>query len=107
MLMKVHAEQPRHPRLHARGARKWVAAMAHERGLPLRRRSGSGTLTDFAAFGLPPRADVRAKYGAGADLVTFPATKKLFGGPQAGLLVGRELTPASRRIPLKRAARRP
>ena len=78
-----------------------VAALAHERGMPLLHDLGSGLLG--APFGDEP--SVRESLAAGADLVLFSGDK-LLGGPQAGLLVGREdLIGCLGRHPLARAVR--
>jgi L-seryl-tRNA(Ser) seleniumtransferase len=78
-----------------------VAALAHERGLPLLHDLGSGLLG--APFGEEP--SVRDSLAAGADLVLFSGDK-LLGGPQAGLLAGRpDLVGRLSRHPLARAVR--
>jgi L-seryl-tRNA(Ser) seleniumtransferase len=78
-----------------------VAALAHERGLPLLHDLGSGLVGE--PFGDEP--SVGQSLAAGADLVLFSGDK-LLGGPQAGLLVGRQdLIQALARNPLARALR--
>ncbi|HZD71747.1 MAG TPA: L-seryl-tRNA(Sec) selenium transferase, partial [Actinomycetes bacterium] len=78
-----------------------VAAVAHRHGLPLLHDLGSGLVGD--PFGDEP--SVGQSLAAGADLVLFSGDK-LLGGPQAGLLVGREdLVHALARNPLARAVR--
>jgi L-seryl-tRNA(Ser) seleniumtransferase len=78
-----------------------VAALAHRHGLPLLHDLGSGLVGE--AFGDEP--SVGQSLAAGADLVLFSGDK-LLGGPQAGLLVGRQdLIQALARNPLARAIR--
>jgi L-seryl-tRNA(Ser) seleniumtransferase len=78
-----------------------IAALAHERGLPLLHDLGSGLLGE--PFMEEP--SVQESLAAGADLVLFSGDK-LIGGPQAGLLVGRaDLVGRLARHPLARAVR--
>jgi L-seryl-tRNA(Ser) seleniumtransferase len=66
---------------------------------------GSGALIDFAPYGLKGEPTARASVEAGADLVLFSGDK-LLGGPQAGIIVGREAAVrACERHPMMRALR--
>lgn len=66
---------------------------------------GSGCLVDTSRYGLPREPTFRDSVLAGADLV-LGSGDKLLGGPQCGILVGKqELIDQLRRHPLARAFR--
>ncbi|MCG7426527.1 L-seryl-tRNA(Sec) selenium transferase [Helcobacillus sp. ACRRO] len=80
-----------------------VAALAHERGVPLIVDVGSGQFEPDAA--LPEEPSIAEALRAGADVV-LASGDKLMGGPQAGVLAGRADTVAQlSRHPLARAVR--
>jgi L-seryl-tRNA(Ser) seleniumtransferase len=81
-----------------------LAALGRERGIPVYEDLGSGCVVDLRAFGINEPL-VSDSLAAGVDLVSFSGDK-LLGGPQAGILAGRqELIARLRRNPLYRALR--
>lgn len=82
-----------------------LAALAHRHGLPLFVDQGSGHLADTSAVGIMDEPTVSAILGSGADVVAFSGDK-LLGGPQAGLLLGRQdLIDQMKQSPLYRVLR--
>ena len=82
-----------------------LAALARRRGVPLIDDLGSGALVDLKDFGLTTEPLVRRSVAAGSDLACFSGDK-LLGGPQSGLIVGRdEWIQRIRKNPLARAFR--
>jgi L-seryl-tRNA(Ser) seleniumtransferase len=66
---------------------------------------GSGLLIDLAPYGLGDEPTVQSRVASGADAIVFSGDK-LLGGPQCGIVCGREETVARvRRHPLMRALR--
>ncbi len=104
-LLTVHPSNFRMVGFTASVPRAEIAALAHAHGLWAVEDLGSGALTDLRALGAPAEDTVPQAVAAGIDVVAFSADK-LLGGPQAGLLVGREAAMAAlRRHPLMRALR--
>jgi L-seryl-tRNA(Ser) seleniumtransferase len=82
-----------------------LATAAHENGLILLYDQGSGALRDTGEFGLDSVLTVSESLELGVDIVAFSGDK-LLGGPQAGIICGREdLISRLKRHPLARAMR--
>jgi L-seryl-tRNA(Ser) seleniumtransferase len=82
-----------------------LVALGDAHRMPVLDDLGSGALLDTSDFGLGHEPMVQESLLAGASLVTFSGDK-LLGGPQAGLIVGREdIVGRLRRHPLARAIR--
>jgi L-seryl-tRNA(Ser) seleniumtransferase len=82
-----------------------LVGLGKRHGVPVLDDIGSGCLIDTTRFGLEYEPLVQDSIKAGVDLVMFSADK-LLGGPQAGIIVGREeLVAKLRKHPLARAVR--
>ena len=83
-----------------------IAALARKKRIPFVEDLGSGALVATEQIGLHHHEPTPAEsLKAGADLVCFSGDK-LFGGPQAGIIVGKaKLIDALKREPLFRALR--
>jgi L-seryl-tRNA(Ser) seleniumtransferase len=103
VLLKVHRSNfAMHGFTHEAGIEELVA-VARRRGATVVYDLGAGALVRFDGLGSEP--DARAALAKGCDLVTMSGDK-LIGGPQAGLVAGREAAVAAlRRNPWMRALR--
>ncbi len=68
---------------------KALCDLAHAHNIPVLHDLGAGVIVDLRRFGLPYEPLVQDSVAAGADVITFSGDKVL-GGPQSGLIVGKE-----------------
>jgi L-seryl-tRNA(Ser) seleniumtransferase len=82
-----------------------LVSLGRKHGLPVMEDLGSGCLIDFSKYGLRGEPTVQDLIAKGADIVTFSGDKML-GGPQCGIILGRqEIVSAIRENQLSRALR--
>jgi L-seryl-tRNA(Ser) seleniumtransferase len=105
LLLKVHPSNFAMVGFTAEVVPESLVTLGREHSLPVMLDAGSGCLIDLTRFGIAGEPTVGTYIRAGVDVVTFSGDK-LLGGPQAGIIVGREefLGPL-RRHPLLRALR--
>ena len=104
LLMRVHPSNFRISGFTAQPELHELVALGRERGIPVYEDLGSGCIVDLRAFGIREPL-VSDSLSAGVDLVSFSGDK-LLGGPQAGILSGRQdIVARLRRNPMYRALR--
>lgn len=104
LLLRVHPSNFRIVGFTKRPELEELTALGRRKRIPVFEDLGSGCLTDLADSGAGEPV-VRASFLAGADLVAFSGDK-LLGGPQAGIIAGKQkLVERVRRNPLFRALR--
>lgn len=64
--------------------------LGRSKGIPVVEDMGNGLLIDLSVIDLPKEPRVQELVAAGVDLTAFSGDK-LFGGPQAGIIVGRNI----------------
>jgi L-seryl-tRNA(Ser) seleniumtransferase len=106
LILRVHPSNFRIEGFVERPRLADLVAVGRKLGVPVVEDQGSGYLnSDAAAPGLGEEPSVQESIADGADLVMFSGDK-LLGGPQAGIIAGREpLIAIIRQHPLMRALR--
>jgi L-seryl-tRNA(Ser) seleniumtransferase len=104
-IMRVHHSNYRIVGFAGEPSIEELSMVAQEHNVPLIDDLGSGALLDLKEFGIETEPLVQDSIKAGVDVACFSGDK-LIGGPQAGIIVGRELTiKRIRSNPLNRALR--
>lgn len=105
LLLKVHTSNYKIIGFTAEIETKDLVRLGRSKGIPVFEDLGSGMLVDLSAYGLAKEPTVKESLRAGVDIVTCSGDK-LFGGPQAGIIVGRrQFIDKLKKHPLARALR--
>lgn len=104
LILRVHPSNFRMEGFTGRPSLSELAALAKDKGIPLYEDLGSGCLWEHPVAGIQEPSTTQS-FEAGVDLISFSGDK-LLGGPQAGIIAGREdLVQRVRRNPMFRAFR--
>jgi len=105
MILKVHTSNFKIIGFTEEADLSSLVRLGKGRHLPVVNDMGSGCLLELDHYGLTREPTVMDSLEAGVDVVTFSGDK-LLGGPQAGIIVGREaLLERIKKNPLNRALR--
>jgi L-seryl-tRNA(Ser) seleniumtransferase len=105
LLLKVHTSNYRVVGFTAEVSSRELTELGRARSLPVMEDLGSGSLIDLRPYGFPHEPTVPEVVASGVDLVSFSGDK-LLGGPQAGILVGKqEFVARLKKNPWNRALR--
>ena len=88
-LLKVHTSNYKVVGFTEEATLEQLVELGRKYNLPVIMDLGSGVLVDLEKYGLAHEPTVQEQVKKGADLVCFSGDK-LLGGPQAGIIVGKE-----------------
>ncbi len=89
LLLKVHKSNFRMSGFTSELSGKDISLIGAKHKIPVMEDLGSGSFIDLSRFGLPYEPTAQEVVSAGIDVVTFSGDK-LLGGPQAGIIAGKE-----------------
>ena len=105
LLLKVHTSNYSVVGFTAEVALRDLVDLGTAHQLPVMEDLGSGTFIDFSKYGLLKEPTVQESVNAGTDVITFSGDK-LLGGPQAGIIVGKQaVIDPIKKNPITRALR--
>lgn len=105
LLLKVHTSNYRVLGFASDVSLQDMVFLGQKRGIPIMNDLGSGCIIDLKKYGIHGEPTVKEVLKSGVDIVTFSGDK-LLGGPQAGIILGKEVyIDRIRKNPLARAVR--
>lgn len=105
LLLKVHPSNYRVLGFTEAVSLNDLVILGQQRGVPVMNDLGSGCFIDLKKYGICGEPNVQEVLKSGVDIVTFSGDK-LLGGPQAGIILGKEAyIDRIRKNPITRAVR--
>ncbi|WP_028308775.1 L-seryl-tRNA(Sec) selenium transferase [Desulfitibacter alkalitolerans] len=105
LLLKVHTSNYRILGFTEDVSIEELSSLGSKYGIPVVEDLGSGFLVSLKQFGITDEPTVQESVAGGADIVSFSGDK-LLGGPQAGIIIGKEkYINIIKKNPLNRALR--